>query len=93
MNIIEHTVEKVQDPVGIIVGDRYEFFLSIEVDEEDDLYSEKGIYIRVILAVNNQDLHIKQYQIVEYDTEEQLDFELEDDELQLIKEYCQDHLV
>lgn len=93
MNIIEHTVEKVQDPVGIIVGDRYEFFLSIEVDEDDDLYSEKGIYIRVILAVNDQDLHIKQYQIVEYDTEKQLDFELENDELQLIKEYCQDHLV
>ena len=37
MEIISHLVNKINDPTGIIVGDRYEFLLDIKVEEDDDL--------------------------------------------------------
>ena len=40
MKITSYLVEKLIDPTGILSGDRYEFILDIEVDEEDDLFSK-----------------------------------------------------
>ncbi len=88
MKITGHTMELLEDPFGLLQGDRYEFFLHIEVDEEDELYTENGLNLKVIFSVNDQTAKILQYYFIERATEKVLDFALEDDEEQMIKEYC-----
>lgn len=92
MNIIEYTVEKLNDPTGILVGDRYEYFLTIEVDEEDELYSENGVKLRVIYAIEGDQSRIALYQFIENNTNKVLDFELEDDELEMVHTFCKEHI-
>ena len=36
LKITEFTVEQIKDPTGIITGNRYEFYLNIEVPEDDE---------------------------------------------------------
>jgi hypothetical protein len=91
MEITRYSVEKLQDPTGILEGDRYEFFLYIQVDEEDELYSENGIYLKVIFAIDNKGPRIAQYHIYEEITDQLLDFELEEDEEAMVQEFCQNH--
>ena len=52
MNITEYTVEQIKDPTGIITGDRYEFYLNIEVPEDDDLAEEQGLQLKVLYGVD-----------------------------------------
>jgi hypothetical protein len=93
MNITGHEAEKLKDPTGIIEGDRYEFFLDLEIDEEDELYSENGVYLKVIFAVNNEKTRIAQYQFYEENTNKLLDFGLEEEEEKAVQEYCAEHYV
>lgn len=90
MNITGYEFEKLIDPTGILEGDRYEFFIDIEVDEEDEMYSENGLYIRLILAILGEKTWITQYHIYEKTTDKYLDFALEGVEeeelLQFVKE-------
>ncbi len=92
LNITGHTVEKLVDPFGMLSGDRYEFFLNLKVDEEDELYSEKGVGLRVLFVADNGEMKISNYHFYEEETEEVLDFELEEDEERLVFDYCKDHL-
>ncbi|MCH1626671.1 DUF6509 family protein [Ferdinandcohnia quinoae] len=92
MEIIGHTVEKLNDPTGILVGDRYEFFINIDVPEDDELFSGNGIHIKVIFAVDENGARIALYHLIENVTNQYFDFELEDDELEMISEYCKKHL-
>ncbi|WP_209124529.1 DUF6509 family protein [Alkalihalobacillus sp. BA299] len=92
MEITGHSVEKLQDTTGILLGDRYEFHLDIEVPEDDELYQEKGLYLRVIFAVTQNESHIAQYQFYEKGTNEYIDFALEEDEKEIISNYCKQHI-
>ncbi|MEH7382161.1 DUF6509 family protein [Bacillus sp. JJ1533] len=92
MNITGYSVEKLKDPTGILEGDRYEFFLDIEVPEDDELYSEHGIELKVIYAVDSTGERIAQYYIYERSTEKVLDFELEEEEEDAVNEFCKVHL-
>ncbi|HHW37889.1 MAG TPA: pullulanase [Bacillales bacterium] len=92
MEITSHTVEKLQDPTGILAGDRYEFILQIEVPEDDDLFSEKGVYLKAIIAVAEDAVRVAQYQFFESVTNEYIDLELEDDEKEFIVDYCKQHI-
>ncbi len=92
MNITGYTVEKLKDPTGILEGDRYEFFLDIEVPEDDDLYSENGIELKVIYAVDTNSERIAKYHIYEKSTQKVLDFELEEEEKEVVNEFCKTHL-
>ncbi|MDP4083606.1 MAG: DUF6509 family protein [Bacillota bacterium] len=92
MDITGHSVEKLEDPFGLLLGDRYEFFLYVDVDEDDELYSEKGIGLKVIYVVDENGSTIPTYHFYENETEKVLDFELEDDEVELVYEYCKQHL-
>lgn len=92
MDITGHTVEQLEDPTGILTGDRYEFILSIEVPEDDELFSENGLYIKAIYVVESDQSRIAQYQIFEKVTDRYLDFELEEDEEALIEDYCKEHI-
>jgi hypothetical protein len=93
MNITEYSVEKLLDPTGILTGDRYEFILDIEVDEDDELHSEQGVYIKLILAIEEDTAKIPQYQIFERVTDTYLDFALEDEELEEILQFCKENIV
>ena len=80
LNITEYTVEKLTDPFGILSGDRFEYFLDIEVPEEDELFTENGLYIRVLFVVEEQNGRLVKYDILEKGSDQLLDFELEDNE-------------
>ncbi|MBE1554437.1 DUF6509 family protein [Sporosarcina limicola] len=93
MEITEHSVDKMNDPTGILTGERYEFRLYLALDEEDDLYAEGGTGLRVILAIDEEQ---EQERIVSYNffdraTEKIMDFELEEDEKVIVLDYCKTH--
>ncbi|WP_227551385.1 DUF6509 family protein [Metabacillus sediminilitoris] len=89
MNIVESTIEKLDDPFGILSGDRYEIFLSLVIDEEDELYSEHGIKLKLIYVVEDDKTKIAQYDFIENTTGRIFDFALEEEEEEEIKDYCQ----
>ncbi len=88
MNVIRHTLDKLRDPTNILEGERYEFIIHIEVEEDDELYMENGVYIKLIYAALPQEPRIVQYHLYEDTTNNPLDFELEDDEVDELKEFC-----
>lgn len=92
LKITGHIVEKLEDPFGLLSGDRYEFFLDLDVDEEDELYSDKGIGLKIIFASDENGQRISQYHFFEKGTEKVLDFALEDDEETLVLNYCKEHI-
>lgn len=91
MNFTEYTVEKVEDPFGILQGNRYEFFIHFEVDEEDELYREEGLKLKVLYVVDDNGARLVHVHILEADTEKVLEFELEDEEIQMVNDFCQKH--
>lgn len=92
MNISGHTVELLEDPFGLLQGKRYEFFLDIEVDEDDELFTDNGLLLKVIFLVDESEQKIIQSYFIEKQAEKVLDFELEDDEIEAVKAYCIQHL-
>lgn len=88
LEIRSHSLEKIEDPFGILSGERYEIYLHIEVPEDDELYSEKGLKIKVLFIVEENHSRISHYHIIENETNEVLDFELEEEEEKLVEEYC-----
>jgi hypothetical protein len=92
LTITTYSVELIKDPFGILTGQRYEFLLDIEVPEDDELHSEKGLYIRAIYSVEESKSGIVKYDVHEQQTEQYLDFDLEDEELRLLNDFCQSHL-
>jgi hypothetical protein len=92
LTITSYSVELVKDPFGILTGQRYEFLLDIEVPEDDELHSEKGLYIRAIYSVEESKSGIVKYDVHEQQTEQYLDFDLEDEELRQLNDFCQSHL-
>ncbi|WHX98913.1 DUF6509 family protein [Neobacillus sp. DY30] len=92
MNISGHTVEKLVDPFGLLSGDRYEFFLEINVEEDDELFSEKGVGIKVLFIVDEKGPRISHYHLYERGTEKVLDFALEEDEELTVFNYCMEYI-
>lgn len=92
MNITHHTVELLEDPFGLLTGERFEFHLYANVEEEDELYSESGFYIRVLYLADGDKEKIIHYHLHDRATGEVLDFELEEEEEALVAAYCHDHL-
>lgn len=88
--ITAYTVELIKDPFGIITGKRYEFMLEIEVSEEDELYSENGLILRVIYNVEEARTNIVKYEFMEKSTNRYLDFELEEEEVALVEAFCKE---
>ncbi|WP_445670020.1 DUF6509 family protein [Peribacillus sp. FSL H8-0477] len=92
LTITGYKVEKLKDPFDILTGDRYELFLDIEVPEDDELASEKGLYIRVLYVVDDNTSKVVKYDLLERETEQLLEFDLEDDELAMVAQFCKEHL-
>ena len=92
MNITSYEVEKINDPTGIIAGDRYEFLLGIEVPEDDELFDEgNSLDLRVILAVMETESRIVQYHFLNRSNGKLLDFALEEDEESTVLAFCMEH--
>ncbi|MEJ8307139.1 DUF6509 family protein [Saccharibacillus sacchari] len=91
MEFTAYTVEKIRDAFGIVQGERYEFVLEFEVDEEDELYTPQGLLLRVIYGVNGEDKKIVKHEIIERGTQKVLEFDLEDDELEETAAFCAAH--
>jgi hypothetical protein len=88
LNITGHEVEKLEDPFGLLSGDRYEFFLELDVDEEDELYSDKGIGLKVIFVSDESGEKVTNYYFYERGSEKVLDFAIEEEEEELVLTYC-----
>ncbi|MGO1060166.1 DUF6509 family protein [Planococcus sp. FY231025] len=92
MDITNYSFFAIKDPTGIMVGDRYEFLLDVEVDEEDELYTSGGLELRVILAVDENGPRIAHYNFADKLSNEILEFGLEEDEEEEVLAYCQSKL-
>jgi hypothetical protein len=91
IEIQSYTVEKLEDPFGILSGERYEYLMEIAVPEDDELYTEKGLMLRVIYVIDDNKNQISKYEFIESETQSVLDFELEEDELSMVMQFCKDH--
>lgn len=91
MEINEFIVEQLLDPTGVIQGDRYEFRLYITLEEDDELYTEAGIGIRAIFAVDDQGERVVVAHFFERETDAFIDFELDEDELLEVEQFCKLH--
>lgn len=91
--ITSYTVEVIKDPFGILTGRRYEFLIDIEVEEDDELYSESGLYIRAIYNVEEGKSGLLKYELYEKTTQIYLDFDLEDDEVAEVDAFCKAHVL
>ncbi|WP_423798830.1 DUF6509 family protein [Neobacillus sp. SAB-20_R2A] len=89
MNITGHTLEKLEDPFGLLSGDRYEIFLDLDIDEEDELFSDKGVGLRVLFVADESETKISNYHFFEKGSDKVFDFALEEDEEQMVYDYCQ----
>lgn len=92
LTITAYQAEMIKDPFKIISGTRFEFMLDIEVPDDDELHSENGLYVRVIYNVEEDRSSIVKYEIYEKTTGQYLDFDLEDDEVQILEDFCREHL-
>ncbi|WP_342526960.1 DUF6509 family protein [Chryseomicrobium sp. FSL W7-1435] len=92
MQIESFEVEQLQDPTGIVEGDRYEFLIGLAYDEEDELFEEtESIDVRIIFADDAKGQRIVQAHFIDRATAKVLDFEFEEEELQLLQLFCQEH--
>lgn len=89
-DITAYTVESVPDKFGILPGKRYEFMLEIEVDEEDELYSANGLFLRVIYKEDDGRTGMVKYEFIERGTGGYLDFEMDDEEAALVEAFCRE---
>ena len=93
MEITAFLIEEIKDPTNIIKGERYEFLLDIEVDEEDELYSEAGIELRAIVSKINDEIKLLNYFIIDKQDNNYLDFALEEDEEEIILAFAKEQLL
>ncbi|WP_054954696.1 DUF6509 family protein [Paenibacillus dakarensis] len=92
LTIKEYTAELVKDPFGILPGKRYEFVFDLDVPEEDELFRENGVYVRVIFLVDEGQSRIVKYDFYERTTDAYLDFDMEQDEEEQLTAFCKDNL-
>ncbi|MEK4227993.1 DUF6509 family protein [Solibacillus sp. FSL H8-0538] len=93
MDITHFSVEEILDPTNIIEGKRFEFLLDVEIDEDDELYMEAGIEIRVLIGQKDEEVRLVSYFIIEKAGNEYLDFALEDEEEAMILAFCKEQLI
>lgn len=92
LNITGYAIEKLNDPFGILTGDRYEYYLDLEVSEDDELYTENGLFLKVLYVVEETGgAKIVNYGLYDSTTEKYIDFALEDDELEIVRTFIIEH--
>lgn len=90
--ITEFSIEQLKDPYGIIAGERYEFMLDLQIDEEDELYEESGVVLRVIAAVQDGTITIAKYEFLNASTNQYIALDMEEEELAMVEAFCREQL-
>ncbi|CAG7635723.1 DUF6509 family protein [Paenibacillus allorhizosphaerae] len=90
--ITEYSVELIKDPFGILAGTRYEFLLDLDVPEDDELHTESGVYLRVVYSVEDNRERIVKYEFLDRQTNQYLDFEMDEEEEKQIEAFCKEHV-
>lgn len=93
LNFTSYTVEQIKDAFGILSGQRYEFVIDVEVEEDDELYTENGLHIRALYLVDEGKSELLKYELIEKVTNRYIDLELEEDELQAVENFCKEHVL
>lgn len=88
MNITQYAVSELKDPTGILTGDRYEFRIYLDFEEDDELLEEDAAGLRAIYVVDGEADKITATYFFKKGTEQPLDFELEDEEIEEVLEFC-----
>lgn len=91
VDITEYTVELIKDPTGILTGNRYEYFLNISVPEEDELYHENGLQLKVLYYADENQSKVLNYHFYDSLENKFLEFALEEEEEKLVNEFCSMH--
>jgi len=86
------SVEAVKDPFGILTGERYEFRLELDVEEDDELYLEEGVCLRVVYALAEENSRIVKYEFLNKKTNQYIAFDMEEDEAQMVEQFCKEQL-
>lgn len=89
--VTEYSVELMKDPFGILTGERYEFLLDLDVAEDDELHHDEGVSLRVIYVIESGSARIAKYEFLTTSSNRYIDFELEEDEEQMVFAYCKEH--
>ncbi|WP_372663480.1 DUF6509 family protein [Cohnella sp.] len=92
LTITEYSAELVKDPFKILTGKRYEFLLYLDIPEDDELYSEHGIYIKLVYKLEEDQGSIVNYDLIERSTDRILDFDVEEDEEAQLNAFCKENL-
>ncbi|BBI36387.1 DUF6509 family protein [Cohnella abietis] len=89
--VTEYSVVLVKDPFKILAGTRYEFKLDLNIEEDDELYSEHGIYVKAIYKVEEEQGSVVNYDLIEKSTDRYLDFDMEAEEEEALAAFCKEH--
>ena len=89
ITITEFEAQLINDQFGILPGNRYEFLFYLDVPEDDELYNENGVYIRAVYLVDDENKQLLTYSLIERGEDTVLDFELEEDEIKMITDFCE----
>ena len=89
ITITEFEAQLINDQFGILPGNRYEFLLYLDVPEDDELYNENGVYVRAVYLVDDENKQLLTYSLIERGEDTVLDFELEEDEIKMITDFCE----
>ncbi|HEY2494460.1 MAG TPA: DUF6509 family protein [Paenibacillus sp.] len=92
ITIKDFQVEVVKDPFGILTGERYQFILDLEVEEDDELYFENGIYAKVTYKVDEEESSMIHYDLYEKMVDRYLSFDMEADEEEVLAAFCKANL-
>lgn len=91
--IREFTMEQMKDPFGILTGERFELLLDLIIDEEDELYTEEGVRLRVIyLKEANGDSRVLKYEFLNAASNGYIDMEMTEEEELFIDAFCKEQL-
>ncbi|PID15513.1 pullulanase [Sporosarcina sp. P34] len=91
MQIVKGEVQELVDPTGILDGQRYEFLLTVTLDEEDELFNEEGTGLRMLYSVKDGERKMLTYQFYELATESPFDVEWDEEEQASAEQYCNEH--
>lgn len=93
MEILSYMMEEILDPTNIIEGERYEFTLELNIEEDDELYQEGGVDIRAIIAKKDNEISMVNYFLIAKSDQSYLEFGLDEDEEAEIVEFCKTYLI
>lgn len=90
--VTEVEITEIADPFKILIGKRYELMLDLEVEEDDELFDEQGVKLRVVYVVDEEKSAISRYEFLNAVTSKYIDIEMEDDELAYITQLCKEQI-